>query len=62
MGNDLHHNKPKFLNKDDLIILLATKINLANIGDYDQFVYSILFDTEELKTYVPAIQGLNLIQ
>ena len=39
--------------------ILATKINLANVVDYDHFVYSILFDIEEPETYIYEMQGSN---
>lgn len=37
--------------------ILATKINLANAVDHDQFTSSTQFDVEELKTYSRLMQG-----
>lgn len=44
-------------NKKDSIKILATKINLVNAVDYNQFSNSIQFDVEELETYARAMQG-----
>lgn len=32
-------------------MILATKINTVNAKDYDQFVFAMQFDIEELETY-----------
>ena len=39
--------------------ILATRINLANAANYNQFVCFTLFDVEEPETYTCAIQDLN---
>lgn len=56
MGND----QPESLNEEDLIVLLATKINSVNAKNYDQLVYTTQFDTEEPETYARAIPGPNV--
>lgn len=47
------------LGDEDSLKILATKINLANAADYNEFVCSIQFDIEELEIYACAMQGLN---
>ena len=43
----------------DPLRILATRINLANAVDQDQFVCSTQFDVEEPETYSRAMQGPN---
>ena len=62
VGNDLQPDQPESTNKEDPMILLATKINSVNARNYDQFVYVTQFDTEEPETYARAIQGPNATQ
>lgn len=45
---------------EDLLRILATKINLANTINENQFIYYIQFDIEELETYLQAIQDPNV--
>ena len=44
---------------EDPLKILATRINLANAVDQDQFVSSTQFDVEEPETYTCAMQGPN---
>ena len=44
---------------EDPLKILATRINLANAADQDQFVSSTQFDVEEPETYARAMQGPN---
>lgn len=44
---------------EDFLKILATRINLANAADQDQFVCSTQFDVEESETYARAMQGPN---
>ena len=43
-------------------MILATKINFVNVGDYDQFVYAMKFDTKEPGNYARAMQTPNTIE
>lgn len=45
--------------EEDPIRIWATKINLTNIIDHDQFTNSTQFDIKETKTYFRAMQSLN---
>ena len=47
------------LKHEDPLKIFATRINLANAADEDQFVSSTQFDVKESKTYARAMQGLN---
>lgn len=51
VSNDLQSNQSDFLYKEDLILFLATKINLVNTKNYNQFVCTTQFDIKEPKTY-----------
>lgn len=48
--------KPEY---EDSLRILATMINLANIVNQDQFIYSNQFDIEEPETYSCTMQGPN---
>lgn len=45
--------------QDDPLKILATRINLANAVDQDQFACSTQLDIEEPETYARAMQGPN---
>lgn len=45
--------------QDDPLKILATRINLANAVDQDQFACSTQLDIEETETYARAMQGPN---
>ena len=45
--------------QDDPLKILATRINLANAVDQDQFARSTQLDIEEPETYARAMQGPN---
>lgn len=62
MGNYLQSNQPESPHEEDLMVLLATKINLINARNYNQFICATQLDTKEPETYVWAIQGPNTTQ
>lgn len=61
MGNNLKPDQPESPNKEDPIVLLATKINLVNVKNYNQFINTMHFDTEESGIYTQAMQEPNII-
>lgn len=46
--------------EEDLIMILATKINSVNTTDYDQFICTMQFDIEKPETYARAMQSLYI--
>ena len=62
VSNDLQSDQPNSLYQKDLTIPLTTKINLLNAKYCNQFIYTIQFDIEKLKTYAWAMQGPHTAQ
>lgn len=58
----LQRDKSESPHKENLIILLATKINLVNVKNYNQFVCTMQFDTKRPEIYAQAMQELNTTQ
>ena len=52
----------KLLYEENLIMILATKINSVNAINYDQFVYSTQFNIKQPKTYARAMPSFHTAQ
>lgn len=49
-------------NEKDFMKIVATKINLANVIDYDQFSNFTQFDVKKPKTHAKTMQGLYIAE
>lgn len=47
------------LNHKNFLKILATRINLANTGDLDEFIYFTQSNVEKSKTLTYAMESLN---
>lgn len=44
---------------DDPLIILVTRVNIANTADQDEFLHSTQLDIQETETYTSVMQGPN---
>lgn len=47
---------------DDLLMILAIKVNIVNVADQDQFAYFTQLDINESETYTHIMQSPNIVK